>query len=435
MKKFLLALCLLLSSFSAAVAAPSRPVVGLAPGAAGLADRFIASGALTYILPAVADEYSAVQMVSLLDGMVCTKGEDTPYSAFAAGISLPILVAEEEKNPLQERENIETFLSRCSLFKMQKSCQGASRRDDMVVVAYVTSWEKGLPDPFDMTIINYAFGHVTDSFDGMRIDNEKRLREIVALKKINPDLKVMVSVGGWGSGRFSEMVASKANRKGFINGCLQKMKEFDLDGIDLDWEYPTSSAAKISSSPQDKDNYTLLLKELRAKLPKGKLLTMASANTPRYYDYASCIQYLDLVNLMTYDMGMPPRHQSALYDSEISGATVAKAVSDHLKAGVPRDKLVLGIPFYPNGGKDKVLRSYTRTQDKGKYWLRWNTDARAPYLADDEGVMQTSFETPTSLQIKCLYIISEGLRGGMYWDYDSDGPEHRYARLLKENLL
>ena len=89
------------------------------------------------------------------------------------------------------------------------------KADNMVVVAYVTSWTQEIPDPTTMTHINYAFGHVNDSFDGVKIDNPDRLRMIVGLKEKNPELKVMLSIGGWGSGRFSEMAASEKNRKAF----------------------------------------------------------------------------------------------------------------------------------------------------------------------------------------------------------------------------
>lgn len=85
--------------------------------------------------------------------------------------------------------------------------------DERVVVAYVTSWSGEIPNPHYMTHINYAFGHVNDSADGVRIDNESRFRKIAALKKENPALKVLLSVGGWGSGRFSEMASDKAKRK------------------------------------------------------------------------------------------------------------------------------------------------------------------------------------------------------------------------------
>ena len=79
----------------------------------------------------------------------------------------------------------------------------ARAADGKRIVGYVTSWGKTLPDPKLLTNINYAFGHVTDSFDGVRIDNPGRLRSVVDLKKKNKKLQVQLSVGGWGSGNFS----------------------------------------------------------------------------------------------------------------------------------------------------------------------------------------------------------------------------------------
>ena len=131
----------------------------------------------------------------------------------------------------------------------QSSAYAAKRAkkatDEKVIVAYVTSWSRVMPDAQYMTHINYAFGHVTKSFDGVRIDNEKRLRSITALKRDNPHLKVMLSVGGWGSGNFSEMAADKHLRRSFAKDCRRVMEEFNLDGIYIDWEYPTSRAAGI----------------------------------------------------------------------------------------------------------------------------------------------------------------------------------------------
>ena len=137
-----------------------------------------------------------------------------------------------------------------------------------VIVAYVTSWSDVTPDPHSMTHINYAFGHVNNTFDGVRIDNPDRLRAISGLKQQNPKLKVLLSVGGWGSGRFSEMAATDSTRRAFAADCRAKVKEYGLDGIDIDWEYPTSDAAGISSSPDDTRNYTLLMRELRRALGK-----------------------------------------------------------------------------------------------------------------------------------------------------------------------
>lgn len=135
-----------------------------------------------------------------------------------------------------------------------------------VVVAYVTSWSRDIPDPSLMTHINYAFGAVPEDFRGVSIANEGRLRAIAALKKENPHLRVLLSVGGWGSGRFSEMAASDEYRALFARACRKACDDYNLDGIDIDWEYPTQSGAGISSSPQDTEHFTLLMRDLRKAL-------------------------------------------------------------------------------------------------------------------------------------------------------------------------
>ena len=100
-------------------------------------------------------------------------------------------------------------------------CTEKASEKDYVIIAYVTSWKDVPVDPTVMTHINYAFGHVNDTFDGVRIDNPDRLRKIVALKTVNSDLKVMLSVGGWGSGRFSEMASDDQRRLSFAQDCLR----------------------------------------------------------------------------------------------------------------------------------------------------------------------------------------------------------------------
>lgn len=218
--------------------------------------------------------------------------------------------------------------------------------DGKVIVAYVTSWSHIIPDPKYMTHINYAFGHVSESFDGVGIANEARLKQMVELKKQNPDLKVLLSIGGWGSGRFSEMAANEKYRKAFAKDCHRVVKEYGLDGIDIDWEYPTSNAAGISSSPDDTKNFTLLMRDIRKAIGPKKQLTLASVASGEYIDFPAILPYIDFVNIMSYDMGNAPKHHSALYSSDNSGwMTGDKAVKAHLAAGVPAHKLVMGMPF------------------------------------------------------------------------------------------
>lgn len=295
----------------------------------------------------------------------------------------------------------------------------------MVVVGYVTSWKEGMPDPRYLTHINYAFGHVNENFDGIRIDNEERLRDIVALKEGFPSLKVLLSLGGWGSGNFSEMAADGEKRRKFAQDCQRVVMAFGLDGIDVDWEYPGSDLGGISSSAGDTDNFTLLMQDIRKEIGPYKLLTLASAASAKYIDFKAIMPVVDFVNIMAYDMGMPPFHHSALYRSELAGSISSEeAVDAHLRAGVPLDKLVMGMPLYGKGDRDKVGPvDYKSLLRQTNYALQWDDRAKVPYLADGQGALVYTFETPRSLAIKCRFIVKRGLRGGMYWSYESDDME------------
>ena len=328
-------------------------------------------------------------------------------------------------------------LASCGSVKSGEDAIAASR-DSKVVVAYVTSWSDVMPDPQCMTHINYAFGHVNESFNGVKIDNEERLKQIVDLKKQKPDLKVLLSIGGWGSGRFSEMAANDEYRRAFAVDFERVVEEFALDGIDIDWEYPTSSMANISSSPDDTENFTLLMQDIRAAIGNEKELTLATVASARYIDFKAILPSVDFVNIMAYDMASAPKHHSALYPSGHSGdITSDGAVTAHLKAGVPPSKLVMGMPFYGRGGD-----GYPSFQDYNKvgntdtqYTEKWDEVAQVPYLADKNDTLVFGFENPRSLAIKCQYILDKDLLGGMYWDYSGDNEQGDLRRTVAENLL
>ena len=301
-----------------------------------------------------------------------------------------------------------TWTSRTSSLEPQNS---------KALVAYVTSWTQTIPDPTVMTHLNYAFGHVTENFCGVGIDHPERLRQMVALKKQAPQLKVLLSIGGWGSGRFSEMAASDSLRQAFARDALRVAEEYGLDGIDIDWEYPTQSSAGISSSREDTRNFTLLMRDLRQQLGPERLLTIATVASGEYIDFHSCVQYLDMVNVMAYDMASAPKHHSALYPSDISGwMTTSQAVEAHLKAGVPREKLVMGMPLYGRG-----LRGYDANPAASSGTTEhWHEQAMVPYLTDANGQMVMGHENERSIGIKCQYIMDHGLCGGIYWEYGDD---------------
>lgn len=314
-----------------------------------------------------------------------------------------------------------------------------------VVVAYVTSWTGVIPVTDRITHINYAFGHVNDSFNGVRIDNEDRLRTLAALKASAPHLKVVLSIGGWGSGRFSEMAGNESWRKSFAKDCDRVIKEFGLDGIDIDWEYPTSSSAGISSSPQDKKNYTLLMRDIRDAIGKDKELTLASASNAGYIDFPSIMEYIDFVNIMAYDMGSAPKHNSALYrnspegkSSPIAGwVTSDEAVQAHLKAGIPAEKLVLGMPFYGRGDAsygDYVEYRNIKGPKEGHYEI-WDDIAKVPYYCDKAGTLVLGFENVRSIGEKCDYANEKGLLGAMYWDYSGDNNAGDLSKEIADKIL
>ncbi|MDR2147905.1 MAG: glycosyl hydrolase family 18, partial [Tannerella sp.] len=273
------------------------------------------------------------------------------------------------------------LLFACSKKNTQTAGQQQSA-DDKIVLAYVAGWDSAIPDPACLTHVNFAFGHVNETFNGVKISNEDRLREIARLKEQAPGLKICLSIGGWRSGRFSEMAADRICREAFAADCKRVIDEFQIDGIDMDWEYPTSTAADISASPDDTKNFTLLMSDIRKAIGKDKLLTLASVSSAQFVDFKAINDYIDFVNVMTYDMARPPYHHSGLYRSEHSGhITTDEGVLAHIDSGVPLHKIVVGIPFYGHGvGDIPDFIDYKDIIKLKSFQKHWDDTAKVPYL-------------------------------------------------------
>jgi chitinase len=298
-----------------------------------------------------------------------------------------------------------------------------------------------LPDPAYLTHVNFAFGKIGNDFETLEIKKADRLQKVVALKKTNPTLKVLLSIGGWGAGNFSEMAASDEHRKKFCENCLAAVNKYGLDGIDLDWEFPTSSSAGISASANDKNNYTKLIKDLREVLGNDKLLTMASADdaSSKYYKFADFIDYMDFVNIMAYNMGAPPEtHHSALYSSSRTKLSCEESVAKHNAVGIPLEKLVLGVPFYgrdANHDETYYKDILTGMYSSGAYIQRWDEQALVPFLTDASGTMVLSYDNAQSLGHKAEFIKKKGLKGAMYWAIKGDDPDWTLSKALAGPLL
>ena len=314
----------------------------------------------------------------------------------------------------------------------------AAPPSETVIVGYAVYWESTLPDPTLLTHINYAFGHIANDFETLKVEKEARLKLIVALKKQNPNLKVLLSIGGWEAGNFSEMAADEKHRQKFCKNCLSAVNRYGLDGIDIDWEYPTSSMAGISSSPDDTKNFTLLMRDLRAVLGQDKLLTMASASNAKYVNFKDAVPYMNFVNVMTYDMGDPPEHNGALYRSSMSSESCDESVAKHFRAGVPYEKIVLGIPFYGHGD-GKAFGDYVDYKDiridASKYTVQWDATAMVPYVTNASGKMVLTYDDAKSVGLKAEYVQQKNLAGAMYWNIEADDASFTLGRAVASRLL
>ena len=271
-----------------------------------------------------------------------------------------------------------------------------------------------------LTVINIAFGLIRD---GEVVWDAKDARDgIVSIRKSNPELKIVLSVGGWGADGFSQSARTKEGRERFAASALAIVKEYGLDGIDIDWEYPGSGTAGISFSSADKENFTLLMRDVRQAVGKDKLLTIATAATGRYYDFRAIEPYVDYINIMAYDMEEAPFHHAALHCSDMTEEwSCEKAVAGHIAGGFPVQRLVLGIPFYGHGTNEAPESlDYRHIISIDSLYSRWDSVAQVPYLVNSKGTVVVNYENAQSIELKCRFLHRQGMLGAMYWDYDSD---------------
>ncbi|MGD0831161.1 MAG: glycoside hydrolase family 18 protein [Terracidiphilus sp.] len=328
-----------------------------------------------------------------------------------------------------------------------------------VVVAYVFAKDSAI-QPGEiaarkLTRINYAFANLVDGRVAMGYANDdKNLAMLVALKQQNPSLTVLVSAGGWlWSGRFTDIALTKESRAVFIASAVDFITRHQLDGLDIDWEFPALPGATYNYRPEDKQNYTLLLKELRQsfnrlekKLGRPLYLTAAVGASQEFLDHTEmnkAQKYLDTVNLMAYDYyqgSSDPTtgHHAPLFSNPADPKKISadRSVREYEQAGVPPEKIVLGVPFYShswsevpstnNGlfqaGKPPVAEQSGSPQDllKNGFIRYWDSVAFAPYLYNSERKVFVSYDDPQSLAAKCKYVLDHRLRGIMFWDYEAD---------------
>lgn len=329
------------------------------------------------------------------------------------------------------------LMAACQDKKRSSQQAAAENESKYVVLACVTSWGESTPDPTYVTHINYAFGHVADDCKGIRIDNEPRLRMVAGLRRKKPSLKVLLSVGGWGSSRFSEMAHADSTRLAFAADCKRVIAHFNLDGIDIDWEYPGVGASGVSFSPEDAENFTLLMRDVRHAIGRDKLLTIATQAGVGKYNLKAVEPYVDYINIMAYDMEESPNHHAALFRSDMTGEwSCEDAVAAHVAAGFPVGRLVLGIPFHGHGTYEAPeLLDYRHIIALDSLQRCWDSVAQVPYLINSQGRVVVNYEDARSIAFKCRFLHQQGMLGAMFWDYDSDDEKGTLRHAVYQGVM
>lgn len=265
---------------------------------------------------------------------------------------------------------------------------------DFKIIAYLT--DKIILERIvyqQLTHINYAFAIPNSDGTLQPLKSPEKLHTIVA-QAHKHNVKVLISVGGWGwEKEFEALAATQASRATHIRALVSLVDKYQLDGVDMDWEYPQAG--------ESSKNFLALMTELRTALPKDKLLTMAVVS---YGDRnglgipAESIELVDFVNLMTYD--------------DVDHGTLEqfeKGLAYWSARGVPANKLIMGMPFYSRPG----ARAYNEL-------VKLDSSAPNTDRIRVAGVEEHYNGIPTT-QTKTR-IAKQKAGGMMFWTLDSDAP-------------
>jgi chitinase len=282
--------------------------------------------------------------------------------------------------------------------------------------------------------------------------------QFLQLKKQHPHLKTLISVGGWQwSDKFTDVALTTSSRQRFARSCVHFMARYGFDGIDIDWEYPVRVGLHPQiGRPQDKANFTRLLAAVRAELNarasvdgRSYLLTVAAPPDPGAYSHielSTIHPYLSFINLMAYDLHGGWEDTTNLFaplfkaHADPSRMNVSAAVQAYLDAGIPSDKIVVGVPFYGRGwgGVQKTnnglyqpgplapagtfgigVFQYWDVRARG-YPRYWNKEAMSPWVYSQRTGLFIGYDDPQSISLKADFILKKHLGGAVCWELTGD---------------
>lgn len=354
----------------------------------------------------------------------------------------------------------------CILFVFNCFAQEKSRPH---VIAYFSGKIEQL-DSIDVNKIShliFCFGHLDDQsrFKLGKARDTAMIQKMVSLKAKKPDLKVLLSIGGWGGcENCSDGFFTAEKRKTFAASVKEVTDYFKTDGIDLDWEYPTIRLDNdVDQNPvhktalEDKKNFTDLVQQLRNVLGEDKVVSFAAGGFNTYLrgsvEWKEVMAVVDFVNLMSYDLingySTETGHHTALYSTPKQVESTDNAVQYLLKIGVPSSKIIIGAAFYArvwenvpatnNGlyqsGKFKEGYAYNQFDTRMKGFKHyWDNVAKAPYSYNAEKKKFATYDDKKSIEIKTKYVVDNKLGGIMFWEISNDKYKNGLVDVISTTL-
>jgi chitinase len=314
-----------------------------------------------------------------------------------------------------------------------------------------------------LTHIIFSFLKLQHDTLGFRNNDQRRsLEQLVELKKTYPQLKIMVSIGGWGGcAPCSDLFASADHRNTFAKTTVALFRQYNIDGLDLDWEYPAIEGYPGHKwGKADKNNFTELVRALRNEMKNEFLLTFAAGGFITYLeesvDWDAVMPLVDFVNLMTYDLvngySKTTGHHTLLYHHEPEQQSTQKCVEWLINKKADPAKLIIGAAFYArvwenvennNNGlyqPGKFLRGVRYKDfsfyfaDSSGFTYYWDKKAKAPYRYSASKKLFATFDDKHSLEAKTKFIKKKKLGGIMFWELSEDEPKDGLVEKIYQGL-
>lgn len=309
-------------------------------------------------------------------------------------------------------------------------------------------------DVEQLDLLNVAFGYVVNGI--VTLERLTNLKRIFQFRQWNHSLKIYLSIAGDSGEEFSRAVSTQGKMDQLVQSMMEAIREWGFDGLDIDWEYPSS---------EERSRHTLLLQRLREELDSLQAdrtcgLSIAAGSKSWYFqitELAESVKYLDYVNLMTYDINancLTTMHHSCpekMMTDIVEEGSTEENIEVFLQRGVPPHKLIIGAAFYSRqwqhvemynhglhsyaGEVSDYGPGYTDLVDhyvnKNGYIEYWDDQAKAPYLFNGNNFI--TYENEKSLACKCQLVHKWNIAGIMVWEYSYD-KRHELISVMRKAL-